>query len=79
MKTRIYLVKVRVDKKVDSIDFVQALVRAPNKLAAMRHIANGMMTATVATQDEIFQFAKDGCGIQEAGVEVENGNETNGN
>lgn len=59
-KTRIYLVAVNLD---DDTIRPPRLVRAANRAQAERHVAAGLLTAHVATQDELIEHLS-------AGVEV---------
>ena len=58
--TRIHLVTVGDDK---------ILVKAASKNAAIRHVAKGLMTVRVATQDDLVQALGAGVKVEEAGAE----------
>lgn len=65
-KTRIYLVAVNLD---DNVIRPPRLVRAVNRMQAERHVAAGMLSAHVATQDEIIEHLS--AGVEVAGEDVE--------
>jgi hypothetical protein len=56
--TRIYRVKTPTDSR---------LVRAPNQAQAIRHVAAGILSAEVATQDDLVTLVKAGVDIEQAG------------
>lgn len=64
-KTRIYLVAVNLD---DDTIRPPRLVRASNRAQAERHVAAGLLTAHVATQDELIEHLS--AGVEVAGEEV---------
>lgn len=61
MDTRIYRVKVK-DKK-------DQLVRAGTPAAAIRHVAKGIISADVASQDDIVELASDGVKVESANAD----------
>ena len=62
MSTRIYLVETKLEKPpVHDI----RLVRAGTRAQAERYVAQGIITARVATQDDLVAHLKDG--VQTAG------------
>lgn len=65
-KTRIYLVAVNVD---DNTIRPPRLVRAANRSQAERHVAAGLLSAHVATQDEIIEHLS--AGVEVAGEDSE--------
>jgi hypothetical protein len=65
-KTRIYLVNVNAD---DNTVRPPRLVRAANRAQAERHVAAGMITSHVASQDELIEHLS--AGIEVAGEDVE--------
>lgn len=56
-KTRIYLVVM------DSLPY---LVRAANKVQAVRHVADRLITASLATQDQLIAALGDGIAVETA-------------
>lgn len=66
MKSRIYLVAVNLD---DATIRPPRLVRASNRAQAERHVASGLLTAHVATQDELIEHLS--AGVEVAGEDDE--------
>ena len=61
-KTRIYRITNRLTNAAH-------LVRAPSPAAAIRHVAEDMLSASVATQDDLVALLVTGAKVETAGEE----------
>lgn len=66
MSTRIYAV---YDERTLDTDG-QRLVRASTRSRALRHVAQGIFTVVVASQDELVELLGQGIKVEDAGEEV---------
>lgn len=62
--TRIYVI---TDRRTDA----QRLVRAANPATAIRHVANGTLSAAVAAQETLVDLVSEGVKVETAGDELE--------
>lgn len=65
--TRIYLVTI----PSEAPQFARRLVRAANKSQAVRHVADSIITAEVASQDALIAGMRAHLDIEDAGEEAE--------